>query len=317
MENVKINIGISACLVGHEVRYNGGSLKPPMINDHFAQYFNYVTFCPEVGIGMGVPRETIRLVSEKGNIRLKSSTGENDYTDAMQEYSKQKVDELSKLNIYGYILKKDSPTCGMERVKIYHNNNMPEKNGIGMFAQVLLDRFPMVPVEEEGRLKDIRLRESFVERVFAFKRLKDFIGDSPTVGKLMSFHTAHKMQLMAHNPEKFRKLGRKVALVKKDQLNNFLIEYATDFMDTLNTRASLKKQTDVLYHLLGYFKKEITSEEKQEFIKLVEQYKKQMIPFIVPLTMLRHYLKKYPDDWLQSQIYLDPYPEELMLRSYL
>jgi len=205
----------------------------------------------------------------------------------------------------------------MERVKVYDHNGVPDKSGTGLFAQVLLERFPLVPVEEEGRLNDIRLRERFVERVFAFRRLQDFLADTPTLGKLMQFHTAHKMLLMAHSPQKYRALGHDLANARKETLSDFLVEYAHAFMEIMSGQTSLKKQTDVLFHLYGFFKKEISTVEKQEFLGLVDQYKNKMIPMIVPITMLRHYLKKYPVDWLKAQVFFNPYPEELLLRSYL
>jgi len=313
----KINIGISACLVGQKVRYNGDGLRPHLINDLFAGYFNYIPFCPEVGIGMDVPHETIRLEKKDNEIRLRSSSGENDYTDKMLDYSATKTEALSHLQISGFILKKDSPTCGLERVKIYGNGGVPDKSGVGMFASALRAKFPLFPMEEEGRLNDIRLRERFIEHVFAFRRLQDFLEDSPNLGKLMAFHTGHKMQLMAHNPEKYRRLGHAVANAKKEDLSSFLAEYSTTFLEIMATAVSHKKQTDVLYHMFGFFKKIISSSEKQEFMRLVEQYKKQMIPMIVPITMLRHYLQKYPQPWLQAQVFFDPYPEEMLLRSYL
>lgn len=312
----KINIGISACLVGQKVRYNGDGLKPTLINEQFTKYFGYVPFCPEVDIGMTIPREAVRLEKKDGNIRLWASKSETDYTEKMLDYSHKKVQELARLNISGYILKKDSPTCGMERVKIYDHNGVPAKSGVGLFAKILKERFPLVPIEEEGRLNDMRLRERFVERVFAFRRLQDFLTDNPTLGKLMQFHTAHKMLLMAHHPQKYRALGHALANARKENLSVYLLEYSNAFMEIMSGHTSLKKQTDVLFHLFGFFKKEISSAEKEEFLELVKQYKNKMIPMIVPITMLRHYLKKYPVDWLKAQVYFDPYPEALLLRSY-
>lgn len=313
----KINIGISACLIGQKVRYNGDGLRPALINDQFARYFHYVPFCPEVGIGMGVPRETIRLEKKDGHIRLRASKSGNDYTEQMLEYARQKVEELAGLPISGYLLKKDSPTCGMERVKIYDPNGIPDKSGAGLFANALMERFPLIPVEEEGRLNDIRLREWFIERVFAVRRLQNFLADTPTLGKLMQFHTVHKMQLMAHHPQKYRALGHSLAKTSKAELTAFLAEYADAFLEIMATPASVKKLTDVLYHLFGYFKRAISPAEKQEFVRLLEQYRKKMIPMVVPITMLRHYLQKYPQEWLQDQVFMDPFPEELLLRSHL
>jgi uncharacterized protein YbgA (DUF1722 family)/uncharacterized protein YbbK (DUF523 family) len=313
----KIKIGISACLLGQEVRFDGGSLKPALINKKFAEYFSYVPFCPEVGIGMGVPRESIRLEKKQDKIVLIAPKSGTDYTDKMIDYSEKKVEALSQMNLCGVILKKDSPTCGMERVKVYDPNKIPDKAGVGIFARILMDRFPLIPVEEEGRLNDIRLREHFVERVFAIDRIKRFIITLPDPGKLMVFHARHKMQLMVHHPQKYRLLGSKVAAVREMDKEKFLHEYQESYMEIMQHMPTIKKHTDVLYHLLGFFKNKITPEDKQEFIELVEQYRLGQIPIIVPLTMINHYLKKYPVDWLASQTYLEPYPRELMLRSYL
>jgi uncharacterized protein YbgA (DUF1722 family)/uncharacterized protein YbbK (DUF523 family) len=317
MIDAKIKIGISSCLIGKNVRFDGGSLKPELINKVFPKYFNYTSFCPEVEIGMSIPRETIRLQKENDRIHLVAPKSGNDYTDEMTSYSKNKVQSLSQSNICGFILKKDSPSCGMERVKIYDPNKVPTKTGVGIFAQELKACFPLLPIEEEGRLNDIRLQEHFVERVFTLDRLKKFLITLPGPGKLMSFHANHKMQLMVHHPEKYRQLGSKVAGVRKEDMENFLKEYQQKFLEIMQKKPTIKQHIDVLYHLLGFFKTHISAEEKKEFIDLVEQYRNGQIPIIVPLTMIKHYLKKYPIDWLGSQTYLDPYPPELKLRSYL
>ena len=313
----RIKIGISACLMGQKVRYDGGSFQPKLIHSVLPDYMDFVPFCPEVEIGMSVPRETVRLVTTETGIKLKAPKSGTDYTNQMNAYSIEKTNALSKLEISGYILKKGSPTCGMERVRVYNSRGIPEKSGNGLFASQLKKAFPNIPIEEDGRLNDIHLREHWIERVFAYDRLRTFLSLKPAVGKLMEFHTQSKMQLMAHHPEKYRLLGRKIALLQKDDLHQFYASYLTSFMQIMSVKPTIAKHTDVIYHLVGFFKKKITASDKKEILNLIEQFRNQIVPIVVPLTLLKHFLQKYPVKWMQEQTYLNPYPTDLSLRSHI
>lgn len=313
----KIKIGISGCLTGMKVRFDGQGLRPQLINELFSEFFDYVTFCPEVEMGMSIPRETIRLEKQEEEVRLVAPKSNTDHTDGMKTFADNKVAALAELDISGYIVKRGSPSCGFERIKIYNKDKIPAMNGVGMFTEKLIERFPLLPIEDEGRLNDIRLREHWVERVYAYERLKAFLRLKPSRGDIVKFHTNSKMQLMAHHPVKYRQLGKDVAEQHKQVTDEFLVHYENSYMEIMKHQASVKKHADVLYHLMGFFKKDIDSSEKQELVEVIEKYRTGMIPLVTPLTLINHYIKKYPVQWVCDQTYLTPYPEELLLRSYM
>ena len=313
----KLKIGISACLLGKKVRYDGGSFQPALINEVFPAYFDFVSFCPEVEIGMSIPRETIRLIKTEDSVRLIAPKSGIDHTASMESYAKEKVQAMENMGCSGFILKKDSPSCGMERVKIYEAHQRSRRNGVGLFARQLQETFPLIPVEDDGRLNDIRLREHWIERVFAVHRLNRFIEEQPNLGQLMEFHASSKMQLMVHHPQKYRLLGKKLASVEKHELPEFYPQYKTAFMDIMKTKPSIVKHVDVIYHLMGFFKKNISPGDKEELIQVIEQFRKGQVPLVVPLTLLNHHLKNFPTPWMVNQTYLNPFPGELMLRSHL
>lgn len=318
MANAKPRIGISSCLLGQRVRYDGGHKKDEFLTKTFGRFVEWVAVCPEVEVGMGTPRESIRLVGSATSPRLMGDRSGRDWTEPMLTYSKRRVGELGTMNLAGYVLKKDSPSCGMERVRVYPSKGKaPNRNGRGLFAQVLIDASPLLPIEEEGRLNDPKLRDNFIERVFAYTRWQALASDRPSIGKLVAFHTAHKFVLMAHSEPHLRRLGRLVAGAKGRPLREVLEEYGRLFMEALRVPATVRKHANVLTHLAGYFSKQLTPEERAELAEVITDYHRGLVPLIVSITLIRHYVKKYRVGYIQDQIYLQPHPKELMLRNHV
>jgi len=311
-----VRVGISACLLGQKVRFDGGHKRDAFLVDTFGRWVTWVPVCPEVEVGMGIPRPAIRLERGDGGLRLVDPKNRKDWSESMLAYARAKVEALSGLGLCGFVLKKDSPSCGMERVKVY-GGGMPRKEGVGLFAQVLMSRFPYLPVEEEGRLCDPRLRENFVERVFAYHRLQSFFASSWKLGDLVAFHTAHKLQLLAHNPKLYQELGRLVAQAKDLAPGQVREQYAALFMSCLRTLATRPRHTNVLQHMAGYFKDRLSKAEKQELAELIRDYYRGMVPLVVPLTLVRHYVRLLNVGYLAGQTYLEPHPKELMLRNHV
>jgi uncharacterized protein YbgA (DUF1722 family)/uncharacterized protein YbbK (DUF523 family) len=311
-----IRIGVSSCLLGEKVRYDGGHKHNDYVADTLGAYFSYVPVCPEVECGMPTPREPIRLEGDPESPRLVTRMAHRDVTGQMVSYRESRLEQLQHENLCGYILKKDSPSCGLWRVKVYQGQGMV-KSGSGIFAAGLIKRFPLLPVEEEGRLNDPKIRENFIERVFSYKRWKDFLSDKPTLGKLVAFHTRHKLLLMAHNPQTYREMGKLVARGSSLKFPELLHNYEDMLMSGLASFATARKNTDVLMHIMGYFKKELSGPEKAEMLDLIGQYKNGTAPLVVPVTLLRHYILKYNQEYLKNQAYLNPHPRELMLRNHV
>lgn len=312
----KIKIGISSCLLGEEVRYDGGHKRNVYITGTLSQYFKFKPICPEMAIGLGVPRPTIRLVDEGAGIRVlgvKDST--LDVTDKLRAFSQEACGKLG--NLSGYILKKDSPSCGMERVRVYDSKEMPQKSGRGVFADTLMKTWPNLPVEEEGRLMDPVLRENFIERVFIFYRWQQLINSGLTAKRLVEFHTQHKFNLLAHDETTYRQLGRMVAELNKENLQAIANNYVDLLMSGLKKPATRKRHTNVLMHVMGFFKNQLSADDKQEMLELLEAYRNGQLPLIVPITMMKHHLRRYPHPYIEQQYYMYPYPEELMLRNSL
>lgn len=311
-----INIGVSACLLGERVRYDGGHKHDRYITDVLGSFFNFVPVCPEVGCGLPVPRESMRLEGNRDAPRLITGKSRIDKTDQMSAFCKTKVTELESHDLCGFIFKKDSPSSGLFRVKIY-NNGVAVKNGTGLFAAEVVKAFPLLPMEEEGRLNDPAIRENFIERVFSYRRWKDFLQTVPTTGKLVEFHTAHKLLMMAHSPQVYREMGSLVAHGKELNLPVLLGRYQELFMKGLALQATVKKNTNVLHHIMGYFKQELTAAEKSELLEIIDQYRNHLLPLIVPVTLLKHYVSKYGKQYLSGQVYLSPHPSQLMLRNHV
>jgi uncharacterized protein YbgA (DUF1722 family)/uncharacterized protein YbbK (DUF523 family) len=314
---VPIKVGISACLLGEQVRYDGGHKRDRYITDVLANYFKFVMVCPEVEVGMGVPRESVRLTGTAEHTRMVGSKTGKDWTEKVTAFNRQRADLLSSENLSGYILKKDSPSCGMERVKVYNEKGMAQKNAVGMWGSALMKRFPLLPVEEEGRLNDARLRDNFIVRVFAYNRLQNLFNGKYSRGKMVEFHTIHKLLMMAHSPKHYGLLGKLVADVKKYTPAQMRDEYSLLFMEGLKVKTTAKKNVNVLYHIMGYLKKHLEPADKQDIIRVIEDYHKELTPLIVPITLLKHYIAKYNIEYIRDQIYLNPHPKELMLRNHV
>ncbi|CAH1552638.1 YbgA family protein [Vibrio owensii] len=309
-----IKVGISSCVLGERVRFDSGHKISNFVTKELDRYFSFVPVCPEVGVGMTVPRPTIRLVSNEERIALvETKNPENDHTDKMLTYSENKVNELQGEHLCGYIVCAKSPTCGMERVKVYSKNSAA-KEGIGLYTRTLMEKMPWLPVEEDGRLNDPVLKENFITRVYCLNDFYESMGGEPTRGKIIEFHSRYKLTLMAHHPESYRSLGRLVADVANYEIEDFYNEYRLGLMKALQNRASRKNNTNVLMHLQGYFKRSLNSDEKAELATVISDYRTGLLPLLAPLTLIKHYLNAYPDEYLQKQKYLEPYPQEMRLR---
>jgi uncharacterized protein YbgA (DUF1722 family)/uncharacterized protein YbbK (DUF523 family) len=313
----KIRIGISSCLLGEKVRFDGGHKLDTLITETLGKHFEWIPVCPEMEIGLGTPRETLRLIGAGDAPRLVAMKSGTDLTDKMAEWAAKRLEQLAQLNLRGYILKKDSPSCGMERVRIYQENGIARRGGSGIYAAMLGRRFAMLPIEEEGRLHDAGLRENFIERIFAHQRWLAFLDGRPGAGDLVRFHAGHKLTLASHSDPHYRELGRLAAAAGKRKMAGVLEEYGRMFMDALRVRATVCKHANVLYHILGYFKKDLNAANKEEMVITIESYRKGFLPLIVPLTLVAHHLRHHPVPWICEQTYLNPYPAELMLRNHL
>jgi uncharacterized protein YbgA (DUF1722 family)/uncharacterized protein YbbK (DUF523 family) len=314
----KLRLGISSCLLGKPVRYDGGHKYDAWIVETLGQFADFVDLCPENGSGLPVPREAMRLVGSKDGYRVLGTKAGKDFTEQLEKYSAVAVDSLTEARLCGYILKSKSPSCGMERVKIYPlHGGAAGKTGLGIFARELMHRFPNLPIEEEGRLHDPVLRENFIERVFVVKRWWEMLSKEVLAKDVIRFHTIHKYLIMAHSPQHYREMGKLVAGVKKHEMADFLPQYFELLMTACARKATLSKHQNVLLHILGYFKADLDAFEKQELIRLIAQYKDGFIPLIVPITLINHYVAKYRKEYLREQIYLNPHPTELKLRNHV
>jgi uncharacterized protein YbgA (DUF1722 family)/uncharacterized protein YbbK (DUF523 family) len=314
-----IRIGVSSCLLGAKVRFDGGHKRSDFLVDTLGSFVEFVPVCPEVEIGLGVPRETLRLVRDgtAHAIRLVANQTAIDHTKAMNSYAERRVAALGREGLSGYILKKDSPSCGMERVRVYASSGMLTRDGLGLFAAALMRRYPSLPVEEEGRLNDPHLRENFVERVFAYRRLRSFFSSRWTLGGLVRFHTTHKLTLMAHSPKAYRELGRFVANAKRMARDNVPERYESAFMEALKKLATTARHANVLQHMLGYLRPHLDQDSREELVTLIEDYRRGLVPLIVPIALFRHYVRKFDVAYLRGQVYLEPHPKELMLRNHV
>lgn len=311
----RLTLGVSGCLLGEKVRFDGGHKRSNFIVTILQDYADFISMCPEVAIGLGIPRPAIHLIGDSSNPRLVDVKDESlDYTQSMRKYSRNAVNDLT--DISGFILKSKSPTCGMERVRVYNKHGQAQRDGVGLFARELMNTHPLLPVEEEGRLNDPSLRENFITRIFAYRRWQDVVASRMTIAKLVQFHSEHKLLLMAHNVSAYKRLGQLVANHDKLTIASLRDQYADVFMRALSQRTTPKKNTNVLMHLMGYLKKRITADDKQELLDVVEQYRLQRIPLIVPLTLMKHYFRQHPNNYVAQQVYLHPHPDEMMLRNH-
>jgi uncharacterized protein YbgA (DUF1722 family)/uncharacterized protein YbbK (DUF523 family) len=313
-----VRVGISSCLLGEEVRFDGGHKRDGFLVGTLGPYVEWVPVCPEVEVGMGTPREPIRLVRVGDAVRLIGTRSAEDWTVRMERFARARAEALAPLGLSGYVLKKDSPSCGMTRVKVYPAaGGVSERNGTGLFAAALKDRFPSLPVEEEGRLSDPRLRENFVERVFAYHRLQGLFGARWTVGDLVRFHTAHKLVLLAHQPSAYASLGRLVASATSQARADLRARYEAEFMEALARIATPGRHANVLQHVAGYFKKDLDGESRAELQQLIDDHRRGLVPLIVPITLVRHHARRLRVAYLEGQVYLSPHPKELALRNHV
>jgi uncharacterized protein YbgA (DUF1722 family)/uncharacterized protein YbbK (DUF523 family) len=314
-ELTPIRVGISSCLLGEEVRFDGQHKRDAYINGTLSQFFEFVPVCPEMAIGLGVPREPIRLVADKGEpVRVVGVRDpDKDVTDDLHAYGRQMAAELPDL--HGYILKKGSPSCGMERVKVYKPDGHPLTTAAGAYAETFMGERPDLPVEEEGRLGDPVLRENFIERVFVHARWHRDVAGAPSPKALVDFHSAHKLLIMAHNQQAYRRLGQLVARAGDGDLATTVSTYFTELMAALRKPATAKGHANVLYHLMGYLKDHLDSADKEELTELIEAYRTGFVPLIVPITLLNHHFRRHPHPYVERQVYLQPHPAELMLRN--
>jgi uncharacterized protein YbgA (DUF1722 family)/uncharacterized protein YbbK (DUF523 family) len=312
-----IRIGISSCLLGENVRYDGGHKLDHYLVDTLGNYVEWVPVCPEVECGLPVPREALRLVGDPGSPRLITRSSGIDHTDGMQSWAKKKLKALEKSDLCGFIFKSRSPSSGYNGVKVYPESGMPARRGTGIFAAAFIKYFPLVPVEDDGRLHDPQLRENFIERIFVFQRWKHFLETGSTVKGLVEFHTRHKLLLMSHSPKHYTLLGRLVADSGKLKKDEMLSTYIGMLMEGLTLIATVKKNTNVLSHIAGYFRKRLGPDENAELVHVIEDYHKGLVPLIVPVTLIQHYVRKFDEPYLKKQHYLAPHPLELMLRNHV
>jgi len=308
-------IGISACLLGQQVRYDGGHKRNAFLTDELGKHVAYVPVCPETAIGLGIPRPTIRLVGDPADPRvLGVADPALDVTRPLREYAEGRIPSFGDL--CGFVLKKDSPSCGMERVKVYAANGQGAvRKGSGAFARVLLQRLPLLPVEEEGRLNDPVLRENFVNRIYVYRRWQQLCEQGLTAARLIEFHTAHKYMVMAHSQAAYQRLGKLLSDLSGNDLPRIAEDYAMELMTCLKRRVNRQRHVNVLQHIMGYLKRRIDGDDKAELAASIEAYRRGETPLVVPVTLLRHYFRNHHDAYMAKQVYLAPYPESLGLRN--
>ena len=313
----RIRIGVSACLLGQPVRFDGGHKLDHYIADILAEYFDFVPVCPEVEAGFPVPREAFRLVGDPNEPRLITRQTLVDHTERMKAWAEKRVQELEREQLCGFIFKSDSPNSGMERVKVYNAKGVAEKKGVGLFARAFIQHFPLVPVEEEGRLNDAGLRENFIEQLFTLKRWRETLAAGRSAKGLVDFHTHHKLLIMAHSVVHYKRMGKLAADCQQGSLSELLADYEQLLMEALRTKLSIRKHLNVLQHIMGYFKQQLSKDEKQELLEIFEHYRNGFVPLIVPITLLNHYVRKYDQPYLRDQLYLNPHPIALKLRNHV
>ncbi len=313
----KIRLGISSCLLGEQVRYDGGHKLDRFLVGTLGPFVEWVPVCPEVEMGLPTPREALRLVGDADHPRLVTSRGGEDLTERMTSWAERRVGELSKEDLCGFVFKSRSPSSGMERVKLYDRHGVPVKGGVGLFARVFMERFPLLPVEEDGRLHDPKLRETFIEAIFTLKRFRDLLETERTAGGLVAFHSRHKLLLMAHSTEVYRATGKLVAEAGSLEADDLFARYEALLLKGVRTPTTAKKNVNVLQHLVGYFKRQLSPDEKSETLEIIDRYHRGLVPLVVPVTLVNHFVRKYDQPYLREQVYLNPHPVELQLRNHV
>jgi len=317
MTTSPLRLGISRCLLGDEVRFDGGHKQDHFLTDVLGRYVEWVPVCPEVEAGLGTPREAMRLVGHPQHARLVTIKSGTDHTQDLVTMTAKRLEELKDLDLSGYVFKKDSPSCGIERVRIYNEHGMPSRNGVGLFAQAFIREFPLIPVEEEGRLCDPGIRENFIERVFCYRRFRDLVRNGVTRQALIRFHTIHKYLLLSHSQQQYETMGQLVGQADRYRPKDLTVKYGELLMKTLAMKATVRKHVNVLQHLLGYFKNRLTAQEKAELLGVIDDYHRGLTPLIVPLTLIKHYVHVFDVGYVREQVYLNPHPKELMLRNHV
>jgi uncharacterized protein YbgA (DUF1722 family)/uncharacterized protein YbbK (DUF523 family) len=317
-QDQKIKIGISTCLLGERVRFDGGHKHDKYITTSLGQFFEWIAICPEVELGLGTPRPSLRFEMMGQQPRLMQPQTSLDITDAMSKFSERKVKKLQKQEIYGYILKSRSPSCGLERIKVYRGHAVrPFTNGVGLYAQHLIEALPNLPIEDDGRLCDPVIRENWISRVFAYHAFHNEVYPRPSVGKLVKFHTKYKFTILSHCTVSYKALGQLVAQAKPRPITEVCQDYETLFMSALKKKATAAKQVNVMEHMLGFFKKSLDSEVRQEIGASIQDYRAGFVPLIVPITLLKHYAQIQGTEYLIGQSYLSPHPKQLALLSHI
>lgn len=312
-----IRLGVSSCLLGQAVRFDGGHKRDRFVTDLLGSHVEWVPVCPELESGLGVPRPAMRLVRQGRSVRLLEIASGRDHTARMQRFAAKRLRALRALELCGYVLKKDSPSCGMARVKLYGEKGMARRETRGLFAAALLEAWPNLPVEEEGRLEDPALRENFIERVFAYARLRELFRGRWSAGRVVAFHTAHKLQLMAHSQPAYAELGRLVAAQKKLPRAELRQRYTAAFMEALARIATRGRNANVLQHAAGFLEQQLDSTARTELAELIHDYRRGLVPLVVPITLLHHHARAHAVAYLQDQTFLEPHPRELMLRNHI
>jgi uncharacterized protein YbgA (DUF1722 family)/uncharacterized protein YbbK (DUF523 family) len=312
----KTKIGVSRCLLGEKVRYDGGHKLDRYVTETLARHVDFVGVCPEVEYGLPTPREAMHLVGNPEDPRLVTTRSGIDHTDGMQKWAVQRVTKLESEGLAGFIFKSRSPSSGMQGVKVYGESGIPATKGVGLFARAFMEHFPLIPVEDEGRLNDLRIRENFLERVFVYHRWQQFRNGTRTAGDFVEFHTDHKLLILSHSPKHYTELGRLVAAARGYQ-GDLYKAYAGFLMEGLRLMATPRKNTNVLHHIMGYFKNQLSGDEKEELLELIGRYRRGLVPLIAPIILLNHYVRKYDQPYLKHQYYLNPHPIELMLRNHV
>ena len=310
----KIPVGISSCLLGQEVRYNGGHTRSKYCVNHLSRIFEFVAFCPEVAIGLGIPREPIRMIGAIDAPRVVGTvTTELDVTDALVDYAHTVAGQAE--NFCGYIFMKNSPSCGLYSTKIYNDkNNLPGKHA-GMFTRTLRQLLPLLPVEEDGRLNDAVLRENFIAQVFAYHDWRVNVQNAAAAKKIVDYHSRYKYLIMAHNQSAYRQLGRMVAKSGIGDIESLAQKYIELFMKTVRKPANRRGHSNALYHLLGYLRDGVPGKVRQDIANHIEEYRVGIVNLAVPMSIMDHYLKLYGSEYVNRQAYLAPYSKDLGLRN--
>ncbi len=315
VEKKDLKIGISACLIGEKVRFDASNKPSNFCIKELGEYVTYQSFCPEVAIGLPIPRPTIRQIKKDDVITVSRPDGSGDVTQALKEYG-ERVSKITQ-HLSGYVFCAKSPSCGMERVKVYsEQGNSLKSDGVGLFAEQIMKHNPLLPCEENGRLNDPLLRENFVARVYAYNHWQQLVRSGLTKHKLMTFHSQYKYTVMSHDLVACKRLGQ--LLAKADvPIDTMAAQYISGLMAALKVSATRKKHANTLAHIQGYFSKHLQPIERKELCEQINDYRNGLVPLIAPLTLIKHYLLQYPKEYLAKQSYLAPYPQELKLRYAL